>query len=821
MNVIEGFRAAMRAAGLEYDGPIFDDGKLHRVKATGDHERNSWYVLHAGTPAAGAFGCWKRGVKETWCERNGQLSQEEWNRVREQWKEAEREREQSEQARHAKARRLAAWILSRSRPARTLHRYLSSKGVKVFGDLREWRDALVLPLRDDHGDLHGLQFIREDGSKRFLKGGRIAGCSFIVAEKPDGPLVACEGYATGASIHEATGLAVVCVMHAGNLKAVVETLRKLHPNREIIIAADNDTFTMVNGQPKNPGLDAAMEAARCINAKLAAPQFQDVSTKPTDFNDLHRLAGIAEVTAQIQEAQLVPVSAAPDLHAAPQRNVSKPVLTLPPEGDADTAPPPPFSLDTLPPAMALLAAGVARTARVPDRLSGACVLGIVSAAIGAGLEIQADPPPAKPLRGNLFLLVSAPTGTGKSRTFDIVAAPLLEYQERLQETWRKESGPDIQSRIKAAEAKIKRLEKDIAKSNDPAESERLRAELQFKLAERDEFIRQNVQPVILAQDATTERLTAMVEEQGEVLFSASSDCRKVVSNLLGRYTKDRGQTDESFYLAGYSGDHVRVDRGSRPPVSLRHPCLGLLWFGQPDLVDTMLDTETLTAAGYIQRLLLCHSHAEPQPIEGEPETISQSVLTHWANLVTDLLSAYHRPGVHHVLQTTADARQKFVDYHNALVKRRKLELRDVTGFVARWCENAWRLAVVLHAGLCGSDAHNHPLELETAEKAIRLSEWFSNEQLEILEKGRRAARAKDEDEVMALFDDFARHPKEPRDYVTARDVYRARITATPDAARALLDRMERDGLLVGEDITPAHGGKTTRIYRAVKNPVPG
>ena len=58
------------------------------------------------------------------------------------------------------------------------------------------------------------------------------------------------------------------------------------------------------------------------------------------------------------------------------------------------------------------------------------------------------------------------------------------------------------------------------------------------------------------------------------------------------------------------------------------------------------------------------------------------------------------------------------------------------------------------------------------------------------------------------------------DYVTARNVHRARITATADAATAVLTKMEADGLLAGEDITPAHGGKTTRIFRRVHNPVP-
>src|SRR5262245_52843877 len=148
MSMLDAFRAAMHAAGLGWDGPVAADGKLHRFKAEGDKERNSWYVLHTGPPAAGAFGCWRRGIKESWCDGNGQLSQVEWNRVREQWQQAERERQHSEQARHMRGRRVAAWIFNRSIPAQNSHRYLSRKRVRHFGDLREYRGALVLPLRD-------------------------------------------------------------------------------------------------------------------------------------------------------------------------------------------------------------------------------------------------------------------------------------------------------------------------------------------------------------------------------------------------------------------------------------------------------------------------------------------------------------------------------------------------------------------------------------------------------------------------------------------------------------------------------------------------
>lgn len=296
MNAPESFRAAMRAAGLDYAGPLVADGRLHRVKVEGDKSRNSWFVLHVGPPAAGAFGCWKRGIKETWSERDGSLSQAEWKEVRRRWQDAEHERERVETARQAKARETAAWILERAKTV-TIHAYLAAKGVKGCGDVRERRGALVLPLRDTNGELHSLQFIGADGSKQFLSGGCVAGCCFMLADKPDGALLLCEGYATGASLYEATGLATVCAMNAGNLLAVAKSLREKFAAREIIIAADNDAWT-----DGNPGLSKAREVALAVGAKLTAPQFQDLTTKPTDFNDLHRLQGLDVVKAQIEAA---------------------------------------------------------------------------------------------------------------------------------------------------------------------------------------------------------------------------------------------------------------------------------------------------------------------------------------------------------------------------------------------------------------------------------------------------------------------------------------------------------------------------------------
>src|SRR5690606_20253507 len=131
------------------------------------------------------------------------------------------------------------------------------------------------------------------GTKRFMPGGRVKGCYHAIG-KPSGRLVVCEGYATGATIHEDTGHAVAVAFNAGNLLPVVKALRGKFPCLTPVVAADDDWMT-----EGNPGLTAATAAAQAVGGLLAVPDFTGYprGDKDTDFNDLHRLAGMVEVRA--------------------------------------------------------------------------------------------------------------------------------------------------------------------------------------------------------------------------------------------------------------------------------------------------------------------------------------------------------------------------------------------------------------------------------------------------------------------------------------------------------------------------------------------
>ena len=266
----EAFLRALNDAGLSMLKPeIIGDGGLHRYRVDGDKSgsMNGWYVLHLDDKPFGAFGSWKTGQSCSWsAERPETMTPAERAAHAARMAEARRswDAEQAKVQADAAARAEALW--TKSHPATNQHPYLARKRVQAYG-VRLLGRSLVIPLRDVAGELHSLQFIGSDGRKTFLTGGRKRGCYFAIG-RPIDALCIAEGYATAASIHEATGQATACAFDAGNLEPVARALRSKFPRSRITVCADNDA-----GTPGNPGVRYAEAAARAVRGLLAVPSF--------------------------------------------------------------------------------------------------------------------------------------------------------------------------------------------------------------------------------------------------------------------------------------------------------------------------------------------------------------------------------------------------------------------------------------------------------------------------------------------------------------------------------------------------------------------
>ena len=180
----------------------------------------------------------------------------------------------------------------------TRHAYTVAKGVGNHGIRIERNGCLIVPMRDTAGTLFSLQSIAADGEKRFLAGGRVKGCLHQIGELA-GTLIVCEGYATGATVHEAISHAVAIAFNSGNLVPVAMAMRARHTDARIIVAADDDWQV-----PGNPGCSSAKQAALAVGGVVAVPRFsRSRPDKATDFNDLHALHGVNAVRACFDEIE--------------------------------------------------------------------------------------------------------------------------------------------------------------------------------------------------------------------------------------------------------------------------------------------------------------------------------------------------------------------------------------------------------------------------------------------------------------------------------------------------------------------------------------
>jgi putative DNA primase/helicase len=289
-NPLQTFRDILNDNGL-VPSEILADGKLRRCPTTGKpHKQNGAYIAHLDSPATLWWCNWESGEQGTFSEvEEKTLSPIERELWRQRQNAIRRQRETECAQRHEAAAQQARSILNASFPCSPEHAYLQRKGIPALGDVRQdYNDMLLIPVIDVSGNVRSLQYITPDGTKRFLAGGKIQGGYFCIPGKTEKPLVLCEGYATGASIHLASDCTVYVAFSANNLPIVANIVRSKFHDASIMVCGDND----------EAGRDKGQEAAQAAQARLALPSFS--TGNGTDFNDLHQSEGLQEVCRQLE-----------------------------------------------------------------------------------------------------------------------------------------------------------------------------------------------------------------------------------------------------------------------------------------------------------------------------------------------------------------------------------------------------------------------------------------------------------------------------------------------------------------------------------------
>jgi putative DNA primase/helicase len=239
LDSTEAFRSALADAGL-LPGEVVADGVIRRCGTISKPQsRNGWYFLHADPPA-GAYGNWATDLSETWSRKNETLSEDDRRRLRKDIERQKAERAAKMKADQAAAAEQARKYLAGLQPATAKNPYLTRKGVKTCPGILADGDQLVIPVLGTDSQPMSYQRIDPIGGKRFAPGAPVAGGWFAI-KGDSGPLLVCEGIATGMSLHQANGHTVLVAFSAGNLEKVARMARERYPERQIILCADDDT----------------------------------------------------------------------------------------------------------------------------------------------------------------------------------------------------------------------------------------------------------------------------------------------------------------------------------------------------------------------------------------------------------------------------------------------------------------------------------------------------------------------------------------------------------------------------------------------------
>ena len=336
----------IRGAGLLVDHLEVDTPKPVRCYVDGaDREKRGWYWLsefpittddgQREILLVGSFGVYEgndNGKQKIALSKRGKaLSKDQRDAIAARHK---------ENAARAKAMRAAEHKRAAARAANAWAQYVTTgesdylkrKAVGAHG-IRfspNGNGTIAIPMMDNACRVHGLQVIRSGKRGTQLekqywpKGLNKIGHHHLIGMVSSIVLVG-EGYATCASVHEATGLPVAVAFDAGNLLHVAKALRERYPQARILILADDDYIqkcrqckrpTLVEvpicqhcGEPHekdNPGHEAARTAALAVSGAWVYPRFpaDRGGEKLTDFNDLYHCphGGQALIRAQIEQA---------------------------------------------------------------------------------------------------------------------------------------------------------------------------------------------------------------------------------------------------------------------------------------------------------------------------------------------------------------------------------------------------------------------------------------------------------------------------------------------------------------------------------------
>lgn len=640
-------------------------------------------------------------------------------------KEQQREREEQRlevqrllNDRYEVASRVARAIAEVGRPAAATHAYLVKKGVRPTATLKTMPIDQLIALLGYHpraseaslqgmiliapilvdGKISSIEMIDENGRKSLLRGGRRRAGYWATETLDDAAkvtIVIAEGIATAISIQECTGWTTVSAGSCSNLLPVAQSLKANWPNARLVIAAD-----LGNGQSQ------AEAAAVKMNCALAVPQFttetladfaQKTGKMPTDFNDLHQVAGVAAVR------ELFVAAVAQRLNQQAPDSLA-PLATL---ADSDWPDPVPiasqydylpYPIEALPSGLKEAVTEVQAFTQAPIAMVASSALAVLSLAAQGLVNVQR----AEQLLGpvSLYFLIIADSGERKSSNDGYFSGVVHEFV--------KEASSRLAPLAAEYRAELSRWEAqraglvDAIKQAARNQSETHGYEESLLALEQDKPKAPPI-PRLIYKDATPEALTYGLAHDWPSAAILSSEA----GGFLGSHGMGRDTAMRYFSILNelWDGQSLTFDRRTKESFTVNNARLSVALQVQEATLRTFLEQSRGLArgTGFLARFLI----AWPASTQGS--RLFKTAPPNWPALKRyqqRILAMLETPLPHSdnelqpkLLSLNAKASALWIEFHNQIERSLASggELSDMRDIGSKAADNAARLAGLFHA----------------------------------------------------------------------------------------------------------------------------
>ncbi len=599
--------------------------------------------------------------------------------------------------------------------------YLTKKGIShhgIYFDKYYDYDSIIIPLRNAKREIRSLQyiFVDKDGEpkKRFLSGGQKTGLFFVIGKLTKNmPFFIAEGYATGASIYECLGVPVVVAFDCNNLEPVlIELLKSGFKAEHITITGDDDVET-----EGNRGRTEAEYLEKTYKVKVKFPEFTENwklpdGKLPTDFNDLHKYFGGDVVRNQLMD-EWYKKSPIP-FREVPYR----------------------FNVNVLPEEFKRAVLEEHRFIKASIETMISIGMTVINTAIGKSAYIvEVGGVEHYTQQGYANILHQ---GERKSQIFKNMAYELDEYEKT-----HKEEHDNKVKRIKAHNIAID----DEIKSKRTRKQEHTTFEtLADEIADLEcKKLPIPPSPRIYSTDVTEQRLFELMEERDGEYSVLAGEGRVIVNNIIGSKNKG-GETNDSIYLSGISGEKITRDRigtnGERIEKTIHDPCLNLGFMVQPDKWNLMVNNEQLKDSGFLARLFVVYPSSAigyREIKEGEDPNHNKEAVRPFHERIRHILESKHRNREikhSHKVLLTDDVAKARIELHNEIERdcrpgKRFSENNLTRGIASKFTSQTCKIALALHIFKNPNylEADCTFITKETWNQALELGRFFLEETL--------------------------------------------------------------------------------------------